>query len=163
MRRRATHEALNVATAFNWMAVIEKYDLSLNVDIKRKFSTHVPMYVPIVALKHDWDWTILSERMCMKDVVAYHEVCAITMGYFVGEYFFVRRTENPDLPWHYSSLAARLDLHPEFVNSLSDKPWPSYVKRWALSPPVPLSIEPIQAELVYEPGIAEWMSKFCVE
>jgi hypothetical protein len=75
MRHRATHEALNVAAAFNWMAVIEKYDLSLNVDIKRKFSTHA--YVrSIVALKHDWDWTILSERMCMKDVVAYHEVHA---------------------------------------------------------------------------------------
>jgi hypothetical protein len=28
---------------------------------------------------------------------------------------------------------------------------------------VPLSIEPIQADLVYEPGIAEWMSKFCVD
>jgi hypothetical protein len=84
------------------------------------------------------------------------------MGYFVGAYFFVRRTENPDLPWHYSSLSARLDLHPEFVNSLSDKPWPSYVKRWALSTGA-LSIEPIQADLVYEPGIAEWMSKFCVD
>jgi hypothetical protein len=77
---------------------------------------------------------------------------------------FCRQTllENPDLPWHYSSLSARLDLHPEFVNSLSDKPWPSYVKRWALSPGA-LSIEPIQADLVYEPGIAEWMSKFCVD
>jgi hypothetical protein len=164
MRHRATHEALNVAAAFNWMAVIEKYDLSLDVDIKRKFSTHVPMYVPIVALKHDWDWTILSERMCMKDVVAYHEVHAPLQWDILSVHISLSDVlENPDLPWHYSSLSARLDLHPEFVNSLSDKPWPSYVKRWALSPPVPLSIEPIQADLVYEPGIAEWMSKFCVD
>jgi hypothetical protein len=71
----ALHEALNVATAFNWMAVIESMTCPLML-ISSKFSTHVPMYVPIVALKHDWDWTILSERMCMKDVVAYHEVHA---------------------------------------------------------------------------------------
>jgi hypothetical protein len=68
------------------------------------------MYVPIVALKHDWDWTILSERMCMKDVVAYH-VHAPLQWDIVGGISLSDVLKNPDLPWHYSSLAARLDLH----------------------------------------------------
>jgi hypothetical protein len=130
MRHRATHEALNVAAAFNWMAVIEKYDLSLNVDIKKILDTCT--YVRSnVALKHDWDWTILSERMCMKDVVAYHEVHAplqwdILSVHTLSDVLKILICHGITLP------SARLDLHPEFVNSLSDKPWPSYVKRWAL-------------------------------
>jgi hypothetical protein len=74
MRHRATRSAERSGSV-QLDGGHRKYDLSLDVDIKRKFDT-CTMYVPIVALKHDWDWTILSERMCMKDVVAYHEVHA---------------------------------------------------------------------------------------
>jgi hypothetical protein len=74
MRRRATRSAER-SDSVQLDGGHRKYDLSLDVDIKQILDTCT--YVrSIVALKHDWDWTILSERMCMKDVVAYHEVHA---------------------------------------------------------------------------------------
>jgi hypothetical protein len=48
----------------------------------------------------------------MKDVVAYHEVHAPLQWDILSVNISLSDVlKNPDLPWHYSSLAARLDLH----------------------------------------------------